>query len=411
MIKFLGFNHISTALGSFRTNKFRTLLTIVGISVGIGLLTLVVALQAAFVDMTQRQIRGFYRENSLVVRAQDKRDSDWFNFNQKSDANLKIINFLDEKDLAQIKTVPEVAVAAPILSIEVDVQVQQRNYSQQTIIATNPDFLKTVNLKVKDDGQFLDEKIIPNAAVIGHDLVNQWYDVQQVIGHTFRTQNESFTIVGVLDKQQTIDGHGMDFSQVAIVNLASGEQLSRELNLLNQIYVTLKPDAKVESAVDKINQVLSVNHPGGHSFEVVTPDQIQARQSSQLLPLAQVVNIMAIVALAIGGVGVMNIMLVNVSERTHEIGVRRTIGATGLNIITQYLVESVLFCLIGGLIGVGLAILTWAVLQTQFDLLMLFDAKLVVRMLAIACLIGAVAGLLPSVRAANKDPIESLKRF
>ena len=79
MIKFLGFNHISTALGSFRTNKFRTLLTIVGISVGIGLLTLVVALQAAFVDMTQRQIRGFYRENSLVVRAQDKRDSDWFN--------------------------------------------------------------------------------------------------------------------------------------------------------------------------------------------------------------------------------------------------------------------------------------------------------------------------------------------
>ncbi len=413
MIKFLGFNHIATAFSSFRANKFRTALTIVGISVGIGLLTLIVALQTTFTKMTDRQVNGFYRDRVLVIKPQQAKTKSLFNLNTSNNEGFKVVDFLDETDLQAISKVPGVKTIAPLLHIETNVQARQKSHQHQTIIATTPDFLKTVNLKINKGGQFLDDDIIPNAAVIGKSLANRWYDVEQVIGHTFQVQDYSFTIVGVFDDQQTLDGHGTDFSQVAIVNLAAANQISRELGLLNQINVVID-DQKNEAQIKaKINQVLEKNHSVAHSFDVLSPAQIQQQQTDQIKPLIEVVNTMAIIALVIGAIGVMNIMLVNVSERTHEIGVRRTIGATSLNIVNQYLIESVLFCLVGGVIGVGLAIVAWFVIQTQlgFGLEVVFDWMVIVKMLVIASLIGMVAGLIPSLRAASKDPIESLRKF
>ena len=155
---------------------------------------------------------------------------------------------------------------------------------------------------------------------------------------------------------------------------------------------------------------MALNHSTDDTFTVIgqTEENRQLSRSYQELGLATLV--VAIIALIIGGIGVMNIMLVNVAEQTHEIGIRRSIGATTSDIIGQFLIESMIICLIGGIAGLAISYGITFMFQSTLPLPTIYDWPLVATVLGITLGIGVVAGIIPAIKAAAKNPIEALRQ-
>ena len=408
-MRFLFINHLQNARQSIRANRMRSFLTMLGITIGVASITTILALSAGANQIVSSQVDAL-GGNIAVVRPGTLSES-----LEEEVSNLRSAQFasssLTKYDLKTIRETPHVEAVAPLMVLKSTIQSGDRAVVNTPIVATTQD-LEAVSTIELAEGEFLDPTLSHQTAVMGAQLAIELLGTDQAIGRTVKVKDQSFTVVGVLKRTNNpINYNNVDFDTALIVSTDSGEVLNQGVMSIQQINLKADSVTHLNEIMISLNKALLKNHYGQPDFSILTGEQIAQPTGRIFTAIAGVSVAIAAISLLVGGVGIMNIMLVNVAERTREIGIRKALGATNSDIVYQFLIESLVLSIFGGifgyLLGYGLAF--------SLSMLLTFDAVFTWEIVGIAAglsvVTGVLFGLYPALRAARKDPIAALRHY
>lgn len=408
-MRILLINHLENARESMRSNKVRTRLTILGITLGIMCITAIMALSSGVVQLIQSQIDQL-GGNILVVRPENP---------QKSDAvegiisgnNSYSVSSLTENDINKIKENKNIKEVAPIMSVSGSIKSATQEAKNSVIISTTPNLEKISQLKIRD-GQFIDSVTNDETAVIGQQLSVDLFGTESSIGQTFKIRGQTYTVIGILKTvNNSISYNNFDINRSAIINFSAGKKFNQGIAQIRQINVQMKDGADPDIVKKEVEKSLMKTHGGEEDFSVLSGKEISTPTSSLFTAVRNSTIIVAIVSLIIGGIGVMNIMLVSVAERTREIGIRKSVGASNGHILMQFMIESVAMSFFGGLNGfvLGYAVAFMSGIFLPFS--PGFSWWIPAVAFGLSVLVGTIFGMYPAIRAAAKNPIEALRQY
>ena len=410
-MRILLLNHIENARESLRSNKLRTRLTVLGITLGVACMTAIMALSLGAVRLVDRQISEL-DGNMVVVRpgTGESPDSVQDMLNPASNDSFSVSSLVED-DIAAIANVDNVTEVAPLMSVSGRVQSQDETVNDATIVATTPELATVSNFAIRD-GQFIDSITNTNTAVIGNQLSVDLFGTNQSIGQTFSIRNQTFTVIGILKPVPTgINYNNFNLNKAAIINLESGKQFNEGVAHIRQINIRVDDVSKLDATTEAIAAAVKKSHDGEEDFRVLTGSDISRPSSQLFVAVAAAATSVAIVSLIIGGIGIMNIMLVGVAERTREIGIRKAVGASNMHISMQFMIEALAMSMSGGLagfaLGYGIAFLATPILP----FLPGFEWYIPVLAFGISVVIGTIFGMYPAIRAARKNPIDALRQY
>ena len=232
---------------------------------------------------------------------------------------------------------------------------------------------------------------------------------EDTLGRTIYIGKESFEIIGAQEvKESNSIMEDPTMTNMAFIPLTAVEDITGELSI-SQIVVTVNEPDMVESVQENIRLALLESHEGVEDFTITNQEEILRMFDQILGVLTTMLGGIAAISLLVGGIGVMNIMLVSVTERTKEIGLRKAIGASSSDILIQFLVEAIFLTFFGGAIGVGLAYIGGLIMDAQWGLAAVITFQSMLLAFAFTTLIGIFFGVAPAIRAARLDPIDALK--
>lgn len=398
-------DHIETAVHSLRTNRVRSFLTMLGIAIGIASVTAILSLTDGVTDSVRQQVSNI-GGNIAIIRPGTA------TINQAPVLTPETYNTstLNETDLSVIAAAAPNAAIAPIMQVTAALRSGDTTIPNGTIIATTPDLAKTTQLPVAD-GQFIDETTAMQTAVVGTQLSIDLFGTDNSIGKTFMIRDQRFTVIGILKPlREPVNYNNIDFNRAVIVDLNTGKTLHRGNTQIQQINIKAASPETLETALQAIDAKLAQAHDE-RDFHTIVGDAVAEPTSAMFGIIARTMTAIAAISLVVGGIGVMNIMLVSVAERTREIGIRKSVGASGSNIVAQFLAESILVSLIGGLIGTTIGVVLAFVIGTSLFVTPVFTWQIGLISFGLSLGIGVLFGLYPAVRASRKDPIDSLRQY
>ena len=401
---------------TLRTNRLRSGLTILGIVIGI---TTVIAISSF--------INGLNRNIDTMVEA--------YGTNLIWVYHIPVIGVrlsremlerrkLTYDDAMAMKNLPHVVAVDPGIRYEdfslnignVSVKYKDRKIQHTIIQGNTGEMRRTNDLDLKSGRLYTDyeEEHNSNVVVLGYDAADQLFQNEDPIGKEVQVYGDVFTVIGVLDKQKSAFGGGKNpEDNIAMFPLGTFHKIHPEQK---NVWITVKyDDAKNKGlVVDEIEQLLRIRRKvpvdKPDDFEIFGPDSITRLWNEITGGLFIFMFAVSSVGLIVGGVGVMNIMLVSVTERTREIGVRKAIGATKRNILMQFTLEAITLCAVGGVLGIAVgAVLTFILRLAISTIQTSLSGAWVLAAFIISCLIGLVFGIYPAWKAANLDPIEALR--
>ena len=391
------------AKNSLKKHKFRSIFTCLGISIGIASIILILSLAGSISQLISDQIKSLNQGLILVRPAHSKNDlsgiiDELTNTNHFNNSNLSI------EDVEKIRESDDnIAYASPIAVLHETITGD--HVVDAAILATNPDLKSILKLDLKS-GNFIQDNNL-KSAVIGHSLALQLFGSSEPIGKTFSFAGHKFIIIGTLQKiENPVNFNGVDFDQTVIVDFDQIKSLNPQIQ---QINVTVKNTQNIQDTADKINKTLADLKGSSGSFTVNHGNNISHPISNFYRIISLMLAIIAGISLFIGGISIMNLMLVSVTERTHEIGIRKAIGATNTHIFLQFLFESIILVFIGCIGGfiLGYLIAIFSSTFTPFKPFISLEICLVAIYFAI--ITGIVFGLFPAFKASRQKPIDSLK--
>lgn len=400
-------NHIQNAMQSLRSTKLRTLLTMVGVAIGVASITIILSLSTGATKMVQSQIDSLGGAIAVVRPGSNQPIQSITDFSQRPGYGTST---LTEKDLASINKIQHVT-AAPLMTINGSVKSTDSTAKDATVIATTPDLTKTTNLTV-ETGQFIDATTDDQTAVVGAQLSVDLFGTEQSIGQIFTIRGEPFRVIGILKRlNNPVNFNQVDFDRAAIINFNAGKNFNQGVANIQQIDISVDNHSQFKNVLSQTNAALRKNHDGEQDFAVLSGDEIVQPTSELFYTIAGATAAIAAISLIVGGIGIMNIMLVSVAERTREIGLRKALGASNSDISWQFLIESVAISIGGGIAGY----LIGYIVSFAISLGLTFDPAITWQIAAVAIgisiVVGSVFGLYPAMRAAHKDPIESLRQY
>lgn len=404
----LVFEHFHTARASLKRTRTRTFLTMLGVAIGIASITAIMALTQGIIDIIGHQTASV--GDRLVVVRPLPRASNLISLTNPTPAEAYSSSPLSEADIAAIQKIPEVAAVAPIMTISGNVRSSSSTPAISNIVATTPAFLDSSNLKL-DIGQFLDTVTLENTAILGQQLSIDLFGTSQSVGKTFLIKGQTFTVIGVAQRQDNpINYNNIDLDHSAIISFNSGKLLSGGFAQIQQINIMAKPGVSLPTLKKTLQAAITHNHLGEKDSAVLIGKEISQPTNKLFVLINSVMALVAGISLLVGGVGIMNIMLVSVTERTREIGLRKSVGASNAAIIFQFMIEALIISSVGGLVGyIGGYVIAFVVsLSLPYDPSISWQIAAWAFSLAIS--VGVMFGLYPAIRAARKNPIESLRR-
>lgn len=389
------------ARASLRSHRLRTFLTIIGVAAGVLIISLILIVSAGVNQSIKNQVSGL-KNNILVIRSAGNANTGMELFSPLSVAPISTLN---TRDVAKLTSNSNIKNVAPMMFLSGHLVGSANEENLVKVIATSDNFPKLFDLKFSE-GDWLDKSPLAPEIILGSKLAEALTgDTENTVGQTVQLNGNNFTIAGVIKRvNQPISLAGTDIDKTAFVAPADGEKFLGDSYQVSQIVADTKPDKTTERTIASIKRDLNKD------LSIQTGDNAAQIVAGALNTTTNIALIFAGVALFIGGVGVMNIMVVVVIERRHEIGIRKAVGATSTQILTQFLSESLLLTIYGGIIGLVLAYLAAYVIDLEFSLPLMFSWWIFAIGLGVPVLVGLVFGIWPAYRAAKQDPIAALRQ-
>lgn len=402
-------HHLENALRSISSSRIRSLLTMLGVTIGVASIVAILSLGSGANKIIDNQINNL-GGNIIVVRPGlmvDPLDNLYRGQLQRD----YFAGTLTEKDFKELSKIEGVESIAPIMILGGTIKANETARSDSMIVATTPEFNSIANLELHE-GQFLETGINSNTAVIGSSLSMDIFGSNSTVGRQLNIRSQIFTVVGVIQETATpVNYNLINLDNAAFINLEVGKKMNQDVIQIQQINITAKSTKDFDSLITQIEKTLWLEHDGEKDFSVLTGADISRPTNQFFYTIAGFTSAIAAISLIVGGIGIMNIMLVTVAERTREIGIRKALGASNRDIMWQFLIESLLISIIGGMFGYGLGYLTAIAISNMltFEPIMNWDITIIALLISIA--MGVIFGLYPALRAAHKDPIESLHEY
>lgn len=404
-----------TATRSLTHGKMRSILTMLGIVIGIASVIILMSIGRSAQDLILAQVEGI-GSNLIIITPGAPSEG----FSSPASAQGIVITSLTNRNVDTLEREPSVLAAAAMVSGQAEA-VYGNNNKTVTYQGVSANMFDVRNLEVKE-GNTLSRNDVDSAAqvaIIGPDLATYLFGQNlNPINKIIRLKNTSFRVVGVLSKGGT-GAFGVDQGNSVIIPITTAQKQLLGINYLNTIFAKADPNYEIDFVKSRIMSSLRRDHgitdPKKDDFDVQTQEDILSILGSITSILTIFLAAIASISLIVGGIGIMNIMLVSVTERTREIGLRKAVGATNNDILHQFLIESVLLTLIGGIIGVifGAIIvgLIYFVLSTFFTIgwVFAFPASAVILGLSVAGVSGIAFGIYPARKAGKKNPIDALR--
>lgn len=394
---------LGSALEALWANRGRSFLTALGIFIGVAAVIAALILTQGVNAYVNNQLAQL---GSSIIISSSSANKGAISEGTTAPSTLTL------RDAQSLVGIPHLASVSPIITLSSQAVFANQNWSTQ-IEGVGTDYLTIQNLKVAQGTWFSsnDEDSAGSVVVLGDTVVHNLFDASGVnpIGQSIRIGNAIFRVEGTLQAQ------GGSFSQddVIYVPLQTAQIRLKNLPTVDQIQAQADTTDNVGQTAQTITTILRHNHhilPGAtDDFTVMTFTQFLQRAGASTQILTALLVGIAAISLTVGGIGIMNIMLVSVVERTWEIGIRMSIGARRRDIRSQFLIEAVLLCLIGGLVGLLLGLLIgWAVTQAS-QLPFVVTPVTLLLPFCVSTGIAIVFGLYPAIRASHLDPIEALR--
>ncbi|MCA3593861.1 MAG: ABC transporter permease [Methylobacterium sp.] len=402
---------ILSSLSAIRAHALRSVLTMLGIVIGVAAVIAMVAVGNGARERVNAQIQSLGANLIIVIPG---------NITQGG-ARLGTGNAstLTDADAQALKTeIPAVQAAAPLVRGGVQVVSGGQNWATSAI-GVDLDYFVARDWAVERGREFSEEETRRGGqvALIGQTVLRELFGGNDPVGAQIRVRNVPFEVIGVMSpKGQSMFGQDQD--DVILLPLQTARQrvvgTNRAKNRsVNQIMVKIREGEDLSAAEEEMRRLLRQRHRiqdgRDDDFSLRNMAEIQATREESARTMAMLLLSVAAVSLVVGGIGIMNIMLVSVTERTKEIGLRMAVGARPLDVMGQFLIEATTIALIGGIIGIaagmGIAIIT--AMKAGWPLLI--DPLVVVTAFVFSGLVGIVSGFYPAFRAARLDPVEALR--
>ena len=408
-MRFLYSNHFQNAHQSLKSSRVRSALTMLGIAIGIASITAILSLSGGASKIIGSQVEAL-GGNIAVIRPGTVNKS-IIDINQVQTNNRYTASTITETDVKSIQSIPHIKYVAPLMILGGSIKADSLAPSDSFVVATTPQLMDIAGLEL-GQGQFLDNKSKQNAVVIGAQLSAKIFDTELSIGRTVSIHGQPFLVIGVLKMiDNPINYNSINFDNSIIISYEAGKELSQNASQIQQIDIMADSVSNLKQAVNKIDEVLIKNHTKERDFSIFTGDQISQPTGQIFYTIAAVTTAIATISLVVGGIGIMNIMLVTVAERTREIGIRKALGASNSDIMWQFLIESLALSIGGGIAGyIGGYILAFGV-SLSLPFYPAVNWQIAAAAIAISIIIGTIFGIYPAIKASRKDPIESLHQY
>jgi putative ABC transport system permease protein len=405
------FGYISLAIRSLCAHLLRSVLAVTGIVIGIASVLIVVAVAEGARAEISRQISSLGSNLLLVQPGAQIRQG------VREQAGT-ILSLTTADALAIARELPDVAIAAPFVGEQKIAILADLNWS--TLVAgVTPEYFEARSWRLAE-GELFDPDQVASAAkvaVIGHTIMRELFRGGEALGRSVRIGRTGYVVIGVLaEKGQDFTGRDQD--DVIFIPLSSARifaigRSQANPDAVHSILVKVESPRSMIGAESSIAQVLRQRHNivgrRADDFRIQNLVQIVQARDRTYRQFTLLVSTLAAISLLVGGIGVMNIMLVSVAERTSEIGIRLAVGAYPGDIRKQFLLESALLCTIGGLLGLTAGYLVTRVVPSALGWTVEFNGAMACIAVACSSLIGIVFGLLPAERAARLDPAVVLR--
>jgi len=401
---------IAVALRSLRVNALRSALTMLGIIIGVAAVITMVAVGAGAQDRVAAQIESLGA--NLIIIFNGSASSGGARMGAGSNRSLT------ESDAEALRGIDAIEAAAPNVGKNLQMVNGNLNWSSTTQ-GTTPDYLVAREWAVAAGRSFGPEEVRSAAKVVllGGTVAENLFPDSDALGASVRLNKVPFTVIGLLAEKGQNAG-GQDQDDIALIPISTakkrvfGRQRGRP-DSVSVIMVKVREAERMAEAEEQVNEMLRVRHrigPGQtDDFTVRNLSEIMATREASSRILSILLAAVASVSLLVGGIGIMNIMLVSVTERTREIGLRMAVGARRRDILVQFLVEAVTLSLIGGLIGIALGMGASVAIARLADWPVLIQSSSLVIAFVFAGAVGIFFGFYPARKAAQLDPIDALR--
>lgn len=397
--------YLKMAIHSIRGAKFRSMLTMFGVIVGVSSVLTIVSLGEGVRSQIARQ-SSTVDESLLVVRPGKRQDRKLVSLDALR-AFTGTAGSLSKADWKQVEKVDGVESVVPVGVISGIASYEDRDYNGD-IIATTSRLPLLLNQKIEFGSFFQADEEKRQMAIIGRDVAEQLFEENVPIGRRLTIRGKEFVVKGVFEQQKSGTFSTININSAIMMPYDAVESIGANIQLL-QMFVETSEAESVPQVAEAVRERMRQSHAGQEDFSVLEKNEALQATNEVFYQLTVFIAGVAFISFIVGGIGIMNIMFATVSERTREIGIRKAIGATEAQILGQFVMEAVVLSVVGGLIGIGCALLANGLMYAVTDLKPVVTPQAMVFVFLLSVVTGVIAGILPAFKAARKDPINALR--
>ncbi|HET9174284.1 MAG TPA: ABC transporter permease [Candidatus Saccharimonadales bacterium] len=398
--------YIKMAITAVRANRWRSFLTMLGVIIGVASVIVVVSISVGVKHQVSGQINKLGKD-VITVRSVPV-DSGTSSSSLSSFTSLTVLSPLPADDYGTVAGARGVAEAVP-LSI-IDGTSKGDMTANIPVVGTSDNLASILNQTVAYGVFFGTDDSQNNVAVLGPAAAQRLFNESVPLGRSFTFRGQQFVVRGVFDSFATTPLSGeIDFNNAIFIPYDVAQNLANKNAPLYEILAKPSNSHQVNQTVAAINSRLLKSHGGTHDFSVLKSSQSLSVSNNILDLLTKLIAGVAAVSLLVGGVGIMNVMLVSVTERMHEVGIRKALGATNRQILGQFMVEATVLSLIGGLLGIVASVIIDILIILTTNLHPVLTWPAVVLASGVSIVIGILFGSVPALKAARKEPIDALR--
>ncbi|MFB3896289.1 MAG: ABC transporter permease [bacterium] len=399
---------VQLGLRGVMSHKLRSLLTMLGVIFGVAAVIAMVSIGEGARQETIRQIELMGTSNILVKKVEVEGP-------EKERAKQLSPSGITQDDAQYIANLSNlISYSIPVKEVDTKARLG-RKFPKSRIVGTNPQYPLLTNYPVKQ-GRFLNHDDITEerkVAVLGAEVAKQFFPLENPVDKEIKISNSWYTIIGIMQDRrvsQSIAAASLrDVNKDIYIPISTALKRFGGSEGLNEINIQVTDSAHIKEVANLINSALTRRHSGIGDYELVIPEELlkQSQRTQRIFNI--VMGAIAGISLLVGGIGIMNIMLATVTQRTREIGIRRAVGASKRDILGQFLIECLIISVIGGLIGVLLGVGLGRAITFYAKWTTIVSMKAIIMAFGISAGVGIIFGMYPARKAAELDPIDALR--